>query len=71
MKRGFTFLLAEDDSNEVLLMRHAVEESAKANSIRVDFRAVGDGEDAIAYLSGHGAFGDRIAHPFPDLIVTI
>jgi CheY-like chemotaxis protein len=30
---------------------------------------VSDGEDAIAYLSGAGDYGDRQRHPFPDIIL--
>jgi CheY-like chemotaxis protein len=69
MKRGFTMLLAEDDENDVMLFRHAVEESAAKSGVKIDVRVVSDGAAAIAYLSGDGDFGIRHAHPFPDLIV--
>ena len=33
------------------------------------FNAVSDGLEAIEYLSGEGAFADRGAHPFPDILL--
>ena len=69
MKRGFTILLAEDDDNDVTLFRHAVQESAEKAQIDIGVRVVGDGSEAIEYLSGEGKFANRIVHPFPDLIV--
>src|SRR4051812_28579070 len=69
MKRGFTLLLAEDNENEVLLFRLAVEQSGRKTGIKIRVHIVRDGEEAIAYLSGEGAFANRVTHPFPDLIV--
>jgi two-component system response regulator len=69
MKRGFTILLAEDDGNDVVLFKHAVEESAEASRVSIKVQVVGDGAEAISYLDGEGAFSDRNVHPFPDLIV--
>jgi len=62
-------LLAEDDENDLMLFRHAVQESTEKSGIKVDIRVVYDGADAIAYLSGEGDFAARNTHPFPDLIV--
>jgi len=58
-------LLAEDDPNDVLLIRRAFRESEAANPLVV----VGDGEAAIQYLSGTGPFSDRERHPFPALFL--
>lgn len=69
MKHGFTILLAEDDSNDAMLFKYAVADSAAKSRINIDVRIVGDGADAIAYLSGKGDFAVRHSHPFPDLIV--
>jgi CheY-like chemotaxis protein len=69
MKRGFTMLLAEDDNNDVVLFRHTLAESAARNRLAINLQVVADGEEAIDYLKGAGAFADRNAHPFPDIIV--
>jgi CheY-like chemotaxis protein len=69
MKHGFTILLAEDDGNDVVLFKHAVEESAAESFIKIIVHVVHDGAEAIAYLSGEGIFANRKANPFPDLIV--
>jgi len=58
-------LLAEDNPNDVLLVRHAFEETGAPNPLRV----VGNGADAIQYLGGDGVFADRAAHPFPVLFL--
>jgi CheY-like chemotaxis protein len=58
-------LLAEDDPNDVLLIRRAFEESKALNPLRV----VGNGDEAIQYLAGEGQFSDRAAHPFPALFL--
>jgi CheY-like chemotaxis protein len=69
MKRDFAILLAEDDENDAVLFSRTVAESARQSGIRIEVRAVGDGDEAIAYLGGEGKYGDRGAYPFPGLIV--
>jgi CheY-like chemotaxis protein len=54
-------LLAEDDENDVLLIKRAFQKSHVVNGIQV----VSDGEAAVAYLSGEGIYADRQQHPFP------
>jgi CheY-like chemotaxis protein len=54
-------LLAEDDDNDVLLIKRAFQKSRVANAIEV----VSDGEGAVNYLSGEGIYGDRARYPFP------
>ena len=58
-------LLAEDDSNDIILLECAI----RKNNVPGRFHIVRDGFEAIAYLKGEGKFEDRLAHPFPDLIV--
>jgi CheY-like chemotaxis protein len=58
-------LLAEDNPNDVLLIRRAFEENQAPNPVHV----VGNGQDAIHYLAGEGAFADRSAFPFPVLFL--
>jgi CheY-like chemotaxis protein len=58
-------LLAEDNPNDVLLIRKAFQETDTTNPLVV----VGDGEAAIQYLSATGPFSDRVQHPFPALFL--
>ncbi len=58
-------LLAEDDPNDVLLVRRAFQENQALNPVH----AVGNGEEAIHYLAGDGPFADREAYPFPALFL--
>jgi CheY-like chemotaxis protein len=58
-------LLAEDNPNDVLLIRRALEETKAPNPLHV----VGNGAEAIQYLAGEGAFADRAAYPFPVLFL--
>lgn len=60
-----TVLLAEDNPDDVVLVRRAWQRSARSVSLQV----VTDGEQAIRYLHGEGAFADRHAHPRPDLVL--
>jgi len=60
-----TVLLAEDDLDDVLLTQIAFERARLANPLQV----VRDGEEAIAYLKGEGAYADRERYPFPILLL--
>jgi CheY-like chemotaxis protein len=62
---GETILMVEDRPADVLLIRRAF---GKAN-IRNPLQVISNGEDAIAYLAGTGAFTDRDASPLPCLIL--
>ena len=61
----FLVLLVEDDQDHVLLVQRAFSKANLVNPLRV----VRDGEDAIAYLQGTGAYTDRSRHPLPSLIL--
>ena len=61
----FTILHVEDDPNDVLLVNRAIK---KVNSSMV-VRSVGDGDQALAYLSGANGYGNREEHPVPHLIL--
>jgi CheY-like chemotaxis protein len=69
MKRGFTLLLAEDDENDVIFFKTALEESSKRTDVPVRLVVAPDGAQALEYLKGEGDFSDRTKHPFPDIIV--
>src|SRR5688572_14541628 len=58
-------LLADDDENEELLLRRAFDKAGLPHRII----AVRDGEQAIQYLSGTGAYENRTEHPFPTLLL--
>ncbi len=58
-------LLAEDDPDDVFLIRRALRENHTPNALQV----VPNGEEAIAYLEGTGKYADRAAHPFPSLFL--
>ncbi len=58
-------LIAEDRPDDVLLIKRAFAEAKVHNPIFV----VPDGEKALAYLDGIGAYSDRTAYPLPDLIL--
>jgi len=58
-------LLAEDNPQDVLLVRRAFQENQALNPLH----AVGNGEEAIQYLAGEGPFADRVAYPFPALFL--
>jgi CheY-like chemotaxis protein len=55
-------LLVEDD---VSLIRRALEQAFVTNPVQV----ARDGEEALAYLGGKGAYADRATYPFPDLVL--
>ncbi len=63
--KDFTVLLVEDDLNDIFLVKRAFKMADLENPLQV----VTDGEEATHYLSGHGKYADRDAHPLPKLIV--
>ena len=60
-----SILLVEDQENDVFFLERAFKQAQIGNPL---FR-VRDGEEAIAYLSGEGAFGDRDRFPVPILLL--
>ena len=58
-------LLAEDDEDHALLMRRAFQKARILNPLYV----VRDGEEAIAYLAGVGAYANRAEYPLPALLL--
>ena len=58
-------LVAEDNPNDVLLLKYSV---ARAG-IELGISFVRDGEEVLGYLKGEGEFADRQAHPFPELLL--
>lgn len=60
-----TILLVEDEPDAVTLLQHAFAQAGIRNPVR----PVRDGDEAIAYLAGHGACADRSVHPLPALVL--
>jgi CheY-like chemotaxis protein len=65
MEANFPILLVEDDPNDVWLVKHAFQSAHISNPLRI----VNDGQEAIDYLKGSGAYGDRGAFPTPKLVL--
>jgi CheY-like chemotaxis protein len=58
-------LVAEDNANDVFLLKHALKKAQFENPVRF----VADGEEVMDYLKGEGMFADRAQHPFPGLLL--
>ncbi|MDB6029150.1 MAG: two-component system response regulator [Verrucomicrobiales bacterium] len=64
--KSLTVLHAEDDSNDVLLLKRAVAKLGLTHR----FFYVGNGEEAIHYLRAEGEFSDRVKFPFPNMLIV-
>ena len=58
-------LYAEDEENDVYLMRRAFQKAGVQNPLHV----VTDGAEAMRYLGGTGEFANRERHPIPCLLL--
>ncbi|MEW6158139.1 MAG: response regulator [Verrucomicrobiota bacterium] len=58
-------LLAEDEPDDVFLMKRAFARAELAHPLHV----VTDGSQAIQYLKGEGGFANRQQHPLPVLLL--
>ena len=65
MNHPYPILLAEDRPDDVFLMERALQKVRSRHPLRV----VADGQKAIEYLSGEGDYSDRVAFPFPGLVI--
>jgi CheY-like chemotaxis protein len=65
MSGGATVLLVEDDPNDVLLTQRAF----RKLGVPLDLQIAGDGDAAVAYLSGAGDYADRQRFPLPALVL--
>lgn len=64
-KKVLTILMADDDADDRLLARDALEESRVLN--RLSF--VEDGVQLVDYLNGKDEYADRETYPMPGLIL--
>jgi CheY-like chemotaxis protein len=62
---GLTALYAEDDPNDVTLLKVVLRECQQP----FDLRVVRDGEAAIGYLAGKGEFANRVEYPLPAVVI--
>jgi CheY-like chemotaxis protein len=58
-------LLAEDEEDYVVLIKHAFSQAGIPNPMHV----VWNGEEAISYLKGEGKYSNRAEYPLPDLLL--
>ena len=65
MNENQTMLLVDDSEDDLSLMKHA----CHAARFRATLHTVNSGEEAIAYLSGEGAYADRGKFPLPVVMV--
>jgi len=65
MSRAAHILLVEDRRLDVELTLDAFREADLHNTVQVAWT----GEQALDYLFGRGEYGDRDAHPLPDLVL--
>ncbi|MDP3543763.1 MAG: response regulator [Elusimicrobiota bacterium] len=63
--RGFVILAVEDDPDDVFFLKTAFAELGLPDCLRV----ARDGEEAVDYLQGQGAFADRGLYPPPSLVL--
>ena len=64
--RFFTVLLVEDSEDDLVLYKRAMQQNHFQNPLQ----RVNDGNEAIAYLQGEGAYSDRKRFGYPGLILT-
>ncbi len=62
---GARILVVEDNPDDAFFLERAFRKAGVAGFDRV----LGNGVDAIAYLSGGGSFADREIHPLPSHVV--
>ncbi|HEX2973707.1 MAG TPA: response regulator [Tepidisphaeraceae bacterium] len=60
-----SILYVEDNPDDVLLLQFAFEKAGIKNPLHI----VGDGQQAIDYLSGAEPYNDRSQHPLPGLML--
>jgi CheY-like chemotaxis protein len=65
MPEETVILLVEDEEDDVLLIKNAFSQAKIPNPLHV----VWNGQEAIAYLMGAGAYANREEYPLPDLML--
>jgi CheY-like chemotaxis protein len=62
---AYTILILEDDPNDVILLKRALQKNNILNPVQV----LQDGVDGVDYLKGEGPYSDRVRFPFPRFII--
>jgi len=65
MTPGELVLVAEDNPDDALLLRRAIDKAGITARVKI----VSDGEEMLLYLQGRGAYANRIANPLPTLMI--
>ena len=65
MNTRLNILVAEDNPDDVFFLQQAIKKAGVDHVLD----SACDGIQAVAYLQGQGAFSDRAAHPFPDVLL--
>jgi CheY-like chemotaxis protein len=65
MNASLGILLAEDNDDDVFLLKRAFQSAEIQNPLYVAH----DGQEAIDYLSGVGNFANRTEYPLPSLVI--
>lgn len=65
MSASQTILVVEDREDDWVLMRTAAQQA----QVNVPLLVVRDGEEAVAYLKGEGAYSDRARNPLPAVML--
>jgi CheY-like chemotaxis protein len=63
--KSSTILLVDDDPDDVLMVRTAVQRTL----VGIPLSVVTNGHEAIAYLSEEGLYANRSEYPFPTLVL--
>jgi CheY-like chemotaxis protein len=58
-------LIAEDDDNDVFLLRYALNKAGVTEGVQV----ASDGQQVIDHISGTGRYADREQYPMPQLLL--
>jgi CheY-like chemotaxis protein len=65
MNENQTILLVDDSDDDLSLLKHA----CRAAHFQASLQTVSNGEEAMAYLEGKGAFADREKYPLPLVMI--
>ena len=64
MKPSPTILIAEDDEDDLFFSKRALHKAGITRLFHVK-----DGKEAMDYLAGEGAYGERQEHPMPEIVL--
>jgi len=65
MSKELNILVADDSPDDIFLLQQAF----KKAGVQSRLSQVCDGQEACGYLRGEGRWGDRAAHPLPDVLL--